>query len=107
MSFLQRVGNLVSGVFRGPTGNWDLGRIIGFKAGIAYPFVYVYALIEKGSVPDPSQFGLGYAAVLGGIGILIGAKDIAVAKANATPPVAPPSTMPPGGFPSTPPAPAP
>jgi hypothetical protein len=86
VSFLQRFGNVVSGVFRGPNGNWDLGRIIGFKAGVAYPFVYVYALISKGSVPDPSAFGLGYAAVLAGIGGLIAAKDIGVAKANATPP---------------------
>lgn len=84
MTFLQRTSNLVSGVFQGPNGRWDLGRIIGFKAGVAYPFVYVYALVSKGSVPDPSAFGLGYAAVLGGIGLLIGAKDVAVAKANAT-----------------------
>lgn len=80
MKFVGVLGN----IFKGPTGNWDLGRIVGFKAGFAYPFVYIYGVVAKGAIPEPSAFGLGYAAVLGGIGLLIGAKDIAVSKANAT-----------------------
>jgi hypothetical protein len=50
MKFIGVLGN----IFKNPTGNWDLGRIVGFKAGFAYPFVYVYALVSKGAVPEPS-----------------------------------------------------
>lgn len=86
--------NLIAQLFKGPNGNYDLGRIIGAKAGSAYTFAFLYALIVKDAVPDWAALGMGYTGVLGGIGILIGIKDIGVAKANATPPAAPLPTPP-------------
>lgn len=69
---------------RGP-GNisLDLTRMIGASAAVIYPFPFVWAVIKHGTVPDPSAFGVGYAAVLAAIGAMIGAKDICVAKAQA------------------------
>jgi len=72
---------------RGP-GNTslDLARLIGASASLTYPFPFLWNVIAHGRVPDPSAFGMGYAAVLAAIGAMIGAKDICVAKANATGP---------------------
>jgi hypothetical protein len=72
---------------RGP-GNisLDLARIIGASAGVLYPFPFIFNVFAHGVVPDPASFGTGYAVVLGAIGVMIGAKDIAVAKAIATNP---------------------
>jgi hypothetical protein len=71
-------------LLRGP-GNvsLDLARIIGASAGILYPFPFIWNAIAHGVIPDPSAFGVGYAAVLAAIGALIAAKDIGVAKANS------------------------
>lgn len=71
-------------LFRGP-GNLstDLARIIGASAAVIYPFPYLWAVVQHGTVPDPSAFGVGYAAVMAAIGGMICAKDIGVAKANA------------------------
>lgn len=72
-------------LFKGPGNNgFDLARIIGGSAGILYPFPFLWDVVAKGVVPDPSAFGVGYAAVLAAIGALIATKDIGVAKANAT-----------------------
>jgi hypothetical protein len=72
-------------LLRGPgNASLDLARIIGASAGILYPFPFVWNVIKHGVVPDPSAFGVGYAAVLAAIGGLIAVKDIGVAKANAT-----------------------
>lgn len=72
-------------LLRGPgNGGIDLARIIGASAGVLYPFPFIWNVISKGVVPDPSAFGVGYAAVLAAIGALIATKDIGVAKANAT-----------------------
>jgi hypothetical protein len=69
---------------RGPgNGDFDLARFIGASAAIIYPFPYIWNVIAKGSVPDPSAFGVGYAAVLAAIGGMICAKDIGVAKASS------------------------
>jgi hypothetical protein len=87
------VKNFIANLFKGPNGCWDLGRLIGAKAASAYTFAFLYALIVKSAVPDWSALGMGYTGVLGGVGLLIGIKDIAVAKANATPSA--PPTMPP------------
>lgn len=74
-------------LFRGPQNrSWDLARIIGAKAAIIYPFPFIYAALDKGTLPDPAAWGTGYAAVLLAIGGMIGLKDLGVAKANATPP---------------------
>jgi hypothetical protein len=81
--------NFIAQLFKGPNGNYDLGRILGAKAGSAYTFAFLYALIKLGSVPNWSELGIGYTGVLGGIGLLIAGKDIGVAKANATPPAIP------------------
>lgn len=69
---------------RGP-GNvsLDIARLIGGSAAITYPFPFIWNVIKHGVVPDPSAFGVGYAAVLTAIGAMIGAKDICVARANA------------------------
>lgn len=70
---------------RGPgNGGLELTRIIGASGSILYPFPFIWNVIAHGVVPDPASFGTGYAAVFGAIGIMIGAKDMAVAKANAT-----------------------
>lgn len=75
----------LSDIFRGPANvSFDLARIIGASAGVLYPFPFIWNVVAKGVVPDPSAFGVGYAAVLAAIGALIAAKDIGVAKANAT-----------------------
>ena len=70
---------------RGPGNNGvDLARIIGASGAILYPFPFIWNVVAHGIVPDPASFGTGYAAVFGAIGLMIGAKDLAVAKANAT-----------------------
>lgn len=74
LNFLRGVGN----------GSLDLARLIGASAGILYPFPFIWNVIAKGVVPDPASFGTGYAAVLAAIGAMICAKDIGVAKAQAT-----------------------
>ena len=75
----------IQDLFKGP-GNksWDLARVIGAKAALVYPAPFLHSMIEKGTVPDAAAFGTGYAAVLIAIGGMIGVKDMAVAKANAT-----------------------
>lgn len=76
--------SFVSDMFKGPNGRWDFGRFGAFHALTVYSFAFLYALIWLGKVPGWLDLGSGYAAVMGGAGLLIGAKDIAVAKANAT-----------------------
>lgn len=81
--------SFIADLFKGP-GNrsWDLGRILGAKAASAYTFAFLYSLLANHANIDWSALGMGYAAVLAGTGALIGLKDVAVAKANATPPAA-------------------
>ena len=70
---------------RGPgNGSIDLARIIAASASVFYPAPFVWNVIAHGAVPDPASFGTGYAAVLAAVGAMICAKDIGVAKANAT-----------------------
>jgi hypothetical protein len=70
---------------RGPgNASLDLARLLGCSAGVIYPFPFIWNVIAHGVIPDPASFGTGYAAVLASIGAMIGAKDICVAKANAT-----------------------
>jgi hypothetical protein len=69
---------------QGFTGKIELTRLVGASAALIYPFPYLWDVIAKGVVPDPSSFGTGYALVLGAIGVMIGAKDIGAAKAVAT-----------------------
>ena len=76
LDFLKGPGNL----------SLDLARMIGASAALAYPFPFLWAVVKHGHVPDPTSFGSGYAMVLGAIGAMICAKDIGVAKANATAP---------------------
>jgi hypothetical protein len=66
------------------SGNFDLMRIGGASALVIYPFPYIYTVIDKGSPPDPSAFGIGYAAVIAAVAAAIGGKEMALAKANAT-----------------------
>jgi hypothetical protein len=73
-NFLRGPGNL----------SLDLARLIGASAGICYPAPFLWASFKHGTIPDPASFGTGYAAVLAAIGAMICAKDIGVAKANAT-----------------------
>lgn len=75
----------LANILKGPgNASFDLARIIGASASILYPFPYIWSVVAKGQVPDPASFGTGYAAVLAAIGAMICAKDIGVAKANAT-----------------------
>jgi hypothetical protein len=76
VNFLRGPGNI----------SLDLARIIGASAALTYPFPFLWNVIAHGQVPDPAAFGTGYAAVLIAIGGMIGVKDFAVAKANATSP---------------------
>lgn len=76
--------NFIANVFKGPTGNWDLGRIMGFKSITAFNLSFLYSVFRLHSVPDWSSLGVGLAAVMAGAGALIGMKDLGVAKANAT-----------------------
>lgn len=72
---------LIDDLFKGP-GNkaWDLARILGAKASVAYTGAFLYALLDRHAVPDWSALGMGYAAVLAGAGAMIGVKDMAAAK---------------------------
>lgn len=72
------------GFLKSLSGNFDLMRIGGASALIIYPFPYIYEVIAKSSVPDPTAFGTGYALVIAAVAGAIGGKEIALAKANAT-----------------------
>lgn len=75
-------------VFKNPSGTFDLGRIMAAKSLSAYSVAFLYSVFELHQVPDWSALGVGYAAVMAGAGAFIGAKDIAVARANSTNPPA-------------------
>lgn len=55
----------------------------GFVLLFAYPFPYLWGVFKHGIIPDPSTYGMGYAAVIGAVGVAIGVKDYCVAQANA------------------------
>jgi hypothetical protein len=72
-------------IFRGPANmSLDLMRIGGASALVIYPFPYLWNVVAHGAVPEPSAFGVGYAAVIAAVAAAICTKDIGVAKANAT-----------------------
>lgn len=74
-------------LFKGVGGDhWDLARAAGAWAIISYSFAFLYALVWKGSVPDWTNLGIGFAAVLGGAAAFVVGKDLARAKANSTDP---------------------
>lgn len=81
---MKALGSFLANVFKGPTGDWDFGRLAAFHVITAYTCAFLYALIWLRSVPDWASLGTGYAAVLAGAVALIAGKDIAVAKAHAT-----------------------
>jgi hypothetical protein len=73
------------GFLRSLSGNFDLIRIGGASALVIYPSPYLWNVFWlHNPPPDPSTFGLGYAAVIGAVAAAIGGKEIALAKANAT-----------------------
>ncbi len=86
---MNRIALFLGNVFKNPSGNWDFGRFGAFHVITAFSFGWLYALIWLHKVPVWSDLGLGYGAVTGGAVALIGFKDIAVAKANATSAAAP------------------
>jgi hypothetical protein len=65
---------------------WDLARLSSAWAIISFSGAFLYALIGLGKVPDWSALGVGYAAVLTGAAAFVAGKDMAKAKAQATPP---------------------
>jgi hypothetical protein len=71
-------------LFRSLSGSVDLARIIGAKASVVYPVVIGYTAYKAHTAVEPGSFGSGYLQVLTGIGILIGGKELAVAKAKET-----------------------
>ncbi len=74
-------------LFKGVNGaSWELARVMSGWALGTYTGTYIAALAWKGTIPDPSAFGVGLAAVMAGCGAMIGIKDIARAKANSTDP---------------------
>ena len=82
VNFLRGPGNI----------SLDLMRLAGaFVLLFAYPFPYLWGVFQHGVIPDPSSYGVGYAAVIGAVGVAIGAKDALVAKATATSPPAEPA----------------
>lgn len=86
--------SFIAQLFRGPNGNYDLGRLLGAKSVSAYTACFLWSVLKIGAVPDWSSLGVGYAAVMAGAGALICAKDLGVAKANATTPAEPLPTPP-------------
>jgi hypothetical protein len=78
------MSQFLSDIFKGPNGRWDFGRFAAFHSLTAYTLSFLYALFVLSKVPEWNNLGIGYAAVMGGAGLLIGVKDVAVAKANAT-----------------------
>ena len=81
------VSNFIHDILKG-IGNrsWDIARLCALWAVASYSFAFLWALIKLQKVPDWSALGIGYAAVLAGAVAFVGGKDIAAAKANATPP---------------------
>ena len=74
----------LSDLFKGIGGlHWELARIMAAWAVLTYSGAFLYALAIKGTVPDWSDLGVGFAALLTGAGALIGIKDFARAKSNA------------------------
>lgn len=64
--------------------SWELARFMSAWAVASYSGAFIYAIAAKGVVPDWSDLGTGFGAVLLGAGALIGIKDVARAKALAT-----------------------
>lgn len=62
---------------------WELARISAAVAILSYTFAFLYSLVVFKKVPDWSDLGLGYAAVLGAAGLYIGIKDYARAMSAA------------------------
>lgn len=57
--------------------HWELARIIGTFSVTSYVFAFIYSLVKNHAELDFSALGIGFAALLGGVGILIYAKDSA------------------------------
>lgn len=73
---------------------WELARFMAAWSLLSYSGSFLYALAAKGAVPDWSDLGTGYGAVLLGAGALIGIKDIARAKALSAGPESPKAPLP-------------
>lgn len=69
---------------RNIAGHVDLARIISAKAAVVYPAVIGYTAFKAHTAVEPGSFGSGYLQVLTGIGLLIGGKEMMVAKAKET-----------------------
>lgn len=63
--------------------HWELARVMAGWAVLSFSAAFIYALVWRGAVPDWSDLGAGYGAVLLGAGALIGIKDVARAKVLA------------------------
>lgn len=75
---------LLSDLFKNVGGTaWELARFSAALAILSFTFAFLWALIVFKQVPDWSDLGLGYAAVLGAAGLYIGIKDFARAKSEA------------------------
>lgn len=65
--------------------NIDIMRVgAAFVIFIAYPFPFAWSVIQHGAIPDPAAYGVGWGSVFIAAGGAIFAKDVGVAKANAT-----------------------
>jgi hypothetical protein len=80
--------NAIAQIFKNPSGTFDLGRIMAFKCLSCFSAALLWEAFKLHQSINYSELGVGYAAVMAGAGAFIGAKDIAVAKANAASPPA-------------------
>lgn len=85
----------VRDLFMGP-GNraWDLARIIGAKAVLAYTIAFLHSGFVLKQDIDWSSLGMGYSAILLGAAGLIMGKDWAGAKVAAPGPAPAPGSEP-------------
>jgi hypothetical protein len=79
---MSKLASLLS-IFRSSTGQYDMGRIISFKVSSIFSAAFGYAVFHNHQIINWTEAGAGFSAVLLGIGGLIAAKEVGVAKANA------------------------
>lgn len=80
---LRRLFNSFMSIFKSSTGNYDMGRILGFKCVSCFSAAFLYAVFRLHQVPNWTELGGGYALVMGGAMAFIAGKEVAIAKAGS------------------------
>lgn len=70
-------------IFKSSTGSYDMGRIISLKISFVFSSGFGYSIFKLHQTINWAEAGAGFSAMCLGIGGLIAAKEIGVAKANS------------------------